>query len=67
MGKINYLRVFIGGMTAAVVFIVTELFIEGLAGILWDIKETTLLQEYFPKALPGGLQFQIYNLLQLVR
>ena len=33
MGKINYLRVFFGGIIAAGVFIVTELFIEGLAGI----------------------------------
>jgi len=40
-----------------VVFIVTELFIEGLAGILWGINETALLQEYFPQALQGGSRF----------
>lgn len=66
MGKINYRRVFIGGLIAAVVFIVTELFIEGLAGILWGISETALLREYFPQALQRGLRFQMHNLLHLL-
>jgi hypothetical protein len=66
MGKINYLRVLIGGVTAAAVFIVTEFFIEGLAGILWGINETSLLQEYFPQSLQGGLRLQFLNLLNLL-
>ena len=66
MGKINYLRVLISGMTAAVVFIVTEFFVEGLAGILWGINETSLVLELFPQSLPGGLCFHFLNLLNLL-
>jgi hypothetical protein len=34
MEKINSLRVLISGIYAAMVFVITEIFIEGLAGIL---------------------------------
>ena len=66
MGNINYLRVLIGGIIAAAVFIITEFFIEGLASIFWGINESSLIVELFPQSLQSGLRFHLFNFLNLI-
>ena len=66
MGKINTLRVLLGGLVASIVFIIIQLIVEGVAFLIFGFNEAALARQYFPAIILSGTAYQIVNFLYLI-
>lgn len=65
MRKINIRRVFLGGVLAGVVFIITELVVEGIVHLIFKINEGELFRQTFTHVILSGARYHIVNFLYL--
>ncbi len=65
MSGINYPRLALAALAAAVTFIVLEVVVEGLAKLIFRVSEANLWRENFG-SLPEGARFQGVNILILL-
>ena len=65
MGRINLNRVMLGGLIAAVVFVVVEFVIEGIARVTFNVNEGTALREALNVA-PGGVVYHVTSVVYLL-
>jgi hypothetical protein len=62
MGKINVSRVILGGLLAGVVFVLVEIIIEGIAGLL-GVSEREMLLEVSDTITLSGARYHVVNIV----